>query len=134
MIARRTILPWGSLTARFGILAMAYLLLVNAYADGPASSFEQRFGRAYDLEKGQGDVEGALSVYESLLGDEEAQASGNTPRVLHSISLCFEKLGRLSEARHAWRRIADEYPHEKKWADLARKELRRIAALADRRT
>ena len=88
-------------------LGAIMLVTVMTVSAGEAD-IEQRFEAARHREVVRGDLRGAEQEYHSIL------ASPSTPRsvaarALFQLGQCFEKSGRISEARDAYARVKKEY-------------------------
>jgi Tol biopolymer transport system component len=102
------------------------LVLAMLGAAQAAQSAADLFQKALTLEKAEGDLEGAIALYEKIVtkGDDEALAA---QAQLH-IGICYEKLG-LGKAREAYQRVIDRFPKQVEAVQTARDKLALLAAL-----
>ena len=68
---------------------------------------KQLFQQGMMLENGQGDLQGAIKIYEQVLADEDADNAVKAKAQLH-IGLCYEKMGR-EEAIKAYELVVQNY-------------------------
>jgi len=103
------------------------LLLTFVGAGQTSQSSADLFQKALTLEKGKGDLEGAIALYEKVVakGDDEALAAQSQ---LH-IGLCYEKLG-LGRAREAYQKVIDSFPRQAEAVRAARDKLASLAAIS----
>ena len=105
----------------FVFLALALVILSSAYIQ---QSAEQLYQSGLYKEEVEGELEGAIAIYERILKD----FSGNratAAKALYHIGMCYEKLGKQG-AQKAYQRLIDEYPGQKKEVALAKERLARL--------
>jgi Tol biopolymer transport system component len=106
-----------------GVLFMASLLCVSAFLFSQSASalFEQGLFK----ENAEGDLSGAIAIFNRIVEDKATDPSIRAKAQLH-IGMCHEKLGQR-EAQAAYQKVIDGYPQQHQEVALARE---RIAALA----
>jgi len=112
--------------SHYGLLLCIYLLTVSSQAQAQreqeAALLLQRAKRVHDIE---GDLPRAIELYQSVVeyyADERHQAA----EALYRIGQCFELMGN-AEAAAVYRRVTDEYPNVREFANPA---LERFLSLA----
>ncbi len=92
----------------FVFLAFALVILSSAYIQ---QSAEQLYQSGLYKEEVEGELEGAIEVYERIIKDFPENES-TAAKALYHIGMCYEKLGK-QEALKAYQRLIDEYPGQK---------------------
>jgi Tol biopolymer transport system component len=87
-----------------------------------------RLERAIQLETVEGDLRGAIALYEQIVATHGGNAAV-AAKALYRLGGCHEKLGDR-EARSAYRRLIEEYPGQKDEVALARARLAALGATA----
>jgi len=105
------------------VLFMACLLGASVFllSQSATALFEQGLFK----ENAEGDLAGAITIFNRIVEDKAADPSIRAKAQLH-IGMCYEKLG-LREAQAAYQKVIDSYPQQHQEVALARE---RIAALA----
>jgi Tol biopolymer transport system component len=109
-------------------VALAILLGVAAPPGVSAQSPHDLMQRALVLEQAEGDLRGAIALYQRIVaehGDERAVAA----TALLQMGECYEKLGR-GEASAAYRQVLERYPDQTEAAARAEGRLQALARLA----
>jgi Tol biopolymer transport system component len=109
---------------RISILIVALLIVPLSSGVYASQSLYDLFQKALVLERADGKLREAISLYQKLV-DESEDRSLAAKAQLH-IGMCYEKLG-LTEARKAYQGLIDSYPEQLDEVALARE---RIAELA----
>jgi Tol biopolymer transport system component len=106
------------------VLFMACLLGASVFSISQSASalFEQGLMK----ENAEGDLAGAILVFNRVLADQSADPSIRAKAQLH-IGMCFEKLGQ-GEARAAYQKVIDGYPQQIQEVALARERMARLAS------
>lgn len=105
----------------FVFLASAVVILSSAYIQ---QSAEQLYQSGLYKEEVEGELEGAIEIYEKILVDFPENES-TAAKALYHIGMCYEKLGK-QEALKAYQRLIDEYPGQKQEVALAKERLARL--------
>lgn len=100
------------------LVTLVVAAISTAYAQQTA---EEIYQAALYQEEVQGNLEGALDVYQRILADFGDNRSVAARAQLH-IGLCYEKLG-LTEAQQAYRRVIADYPEHAEEVAVARERL-----------
>jgi tetratricopeptide (TPR) repeat protein len=81
------------------------------------------FQKALVKEKAEGDLEGAIALYQKVVekGEDEALAA---QAQLH-VGMCYEKLG-LGKAREAYEKVIERFPKQEESVRTAREKLARL--------
>jgi len=87
----------------------------------------QIFEKGLYLEESQGDLKGAISLYESIVKDDKAERAIAAKAQLH-IGLCSEKLG-MQNAQKEYQAVIDGYPEFENEVDIAKDRLSQLAKL-----
>ncbi|MCK4788920.1 MAG: PD40 domain-containing protein, partial [Desulfobacteraceae bacterium] len=69
----------------------------------------------------KGDLQGALTIFEQIVGNASADRSLRAKAQLH-IGLCYEKLG-LQEAQKAYQKVVNNYPEQTEVVKVANEKL-----------
>jgi len=105
----------------FIFLAFAIVILSSAYIQ---QSAEQLYQSGLYKEEVEGELEGAIEIYEKIIKDFPENES-TAAKALYHIGMCYEKLGK-QEALKAYQRLIDEYPGQKQEVSLAKERLARL--------
>lgn len=105
----------------FVFLSFALVILSSAYIQ---QSAEQLYQSGLYKEEVEGELEGAIEVYERIIKDFPENES-TAAKALYHIGMCYEKLGK-QEAQKAYQRLIDEYPGQKQEVALAKERLARL--------
>lgn len=106
-------------------VALGSLAAAAGAADDDAAS--RLFEKAYFLEHAEGDLAGAMALYETILADH-GDAHALAPRALYRLGRCQEKKGWREKAMASFKGLVDRYPNPPQWAAKARKALARLQA------
>jgi len=109
---------------RLTIPALALLLLLVGALPTRAQTGRELFQQALVMERSQGDLKGAISIYERIVR-EFATDRSLTASALLQLGECYEKQG-STQARQAYQRVVSEFADQ---ADLATQARTRLAAL-----
>ncbi len=106
------------------VLVMALTLTGVAAQERSAGAL---YERAYFLEQAEGDLQGAVELYQRILDEfpEERTVGG---RALLRIGLCYERSG-ADGAMSAYRRILDEFSDQEELVKVARERLAALESL-----
>lgn len=119
-------------TRRIGLIAMAWMALFAAQALRPAPALAQTghdlFQQALVKEQADGDLRGAIDLYERIARDF-ADDAALAARALIQMGQCYERLG-SQEARNAYRRVLERYPNEVESVEQARARLADLQRMA----
>lgn len=98
-------------------------------ADAVRSALE----RGVFAEESDGDLEAASKAYlEAVRVQAETREMGAT--ALYRLGEVYRKLGRLSDARQAFERLAREFPEQTRWVGLGAARLTHLAPKEDRKS
>jgi len=104
------------------VLALALMWTAEAAAQQTA---EELYQAGLYQEEVQGDLQGAIAVYQSILQEHPQNRVVAAQAQLH-IGLCLEKLG-LIEARQAYRDVIDGFPEQRDVVAMAQERLASLA-------
>jgi Tol biopolymer transport system component len=104
------------------VLALALMWTAEAAAQQTA---EELYQAGLYQEEVQGDLQGAIAVYQSILREHPQNRVVGAQAQLH-IGLCLEKLG-LIEARQAYRSVIDGFPEQRDVVAVAQERLASLA-------
>jgi Tol biopolymer transport system component len=109
---------------------VASLLVLAGFAASRSGEEDPavRLERAIQLETVDGDLRGAIVLYEQISASHGSNAAV-AAKALYRLGWCHEKLGDR-EAQAAYRRLIDEYPGQKDEVALARARLAALGAAA----
>lgn len=114
------------------ITIAAFALTLTLLCGGPllAQSGNDLYQQALVKERAEGDVEGAIELYQRIAREYAADRS-LAAKALVQMGLCYEKLG-LTEARQAYQQVIDGFPEQQGEVAVARERLALLAlALAE---
>ena len=103
------------------IAFLAFALTLPAGAPALAQTGHDLFQQALVKEQAEGDLRGAIDLYEQIARDF-ADDAALAARALIQMGQCYERLG-SQEARNAYRRVLERYPNELEWVEQARARL-----------
>ena len=109
---------------RISVLATAVVLVWLGGGIALAQNGYDLFQQALVKERAEGDIEGALELYQRIVREHGGDRS-LAARVLVQMARCYETLGR-PEARDAYQRVLREYAEQAEPVGVARA---RLAAL-----
>ena len=92
---------------RLTIPALALLLLLAGALPSRAQTGRELFQQALVMERSQGDLKGAISLYERIVR-EFATDRSLTASALLQLGECYEKQG-SAQARQAYQRVVTEF-------------------------
>jgi Tol biopolymer transport system component len=104
------------------ILATALIIVVNLPA--LAQSPEQLYQRGLVKEEGEGAMEEAISLYDQVADNSNADQALRAKALLH-IGMCYERMG-TQEAVEAYQRLVTNFPTQKNEVAIARERLNRL--------
>ncbi|MEM7584057.1 MAG: hypothetical protein AAF560_11790 [Acidobacteriota bacterium] len=110
---------------------MTLAVALAAVLSGPAlaaSNIELLLEEAVYLEETAGDLSAASEVYLKVLEAGQGQRA-DLARAHDRLATCYQKMGRLAEARHQWQELVQRYPEQKELVARARRELSSKPAL-----
>ena len=109
---------------KIGILFLACLLGATAFllSQNASSLFEQGLMK----ENAEGDLTGAISVFNRIVADKAADPSTRAKAQLH-IGICYEKLGQR-DAQAAYQKVIDNYPQQQQEVASARERMAKLVA------
>jgi Tol biopolymer transport system component len=97
-------------------------------AAGPQSAGEL-YERAYFLEQGRGDLEGAIKLYRQIVA-QYPEDRRTAARALLRLGLCYERLG-VDGATQAYRAILEKYSDQAEPARIAGEKLRALGRIQE---
>jgi Tol biopolymer transport system component len=111
------------ITVVLGLLALSCVVIQGFMYSQETTG--QIFERALYLEESQGDLKGAISLYETIVKDDNAERAVAAKAQLH-IGLCSEKLG-VQNAQKEYQAVIDNYPEFEKEVTVAKNRLSQLA-------
>ncbi len=87
----------------------------------------QLFQKALAMERGEGNLEGAIALYQRIV--RETQAEDLAAKAQLRIGICYEKLGK-SEAQKAYQLVIEKYPAQTAQVTAAKARLVELTATA----
>lgn len=109
-------------------LLVALLLVFSVAAGQEDESAEVQLRAALHKELVEGDLSGAIELYQKVVSNPNA-GRATIARALLQIGLCYEKLGD-AQARPVYRKLIDGYPEQLREVDVARRRLAEIAKMS----
>jgi Tol biopolymer transport system component len=109
------------------ILATALIIVVNLPA--LAQSPEQLYQRGLVKEEGEGAMEEAISLYDQVADNSNADQALRAKALLH-IGMCYERMG-TQEAVEAYQRLVTDFPTQKNEVAIARERLSSLIPMAE---
>jgi Tol biopolymer transport system component len=105
------------------VLCMASLLCVSVFLLSQSASalFEQGLFK----ENAEGDLSGAIAIFNRIVEDKAADPSIRAKAQLH-IGMCYEKLG-LREAQAAYQKVIENYPRQHEEVNAAKERISQLA-------
>lgn len=120
------------------VLPPVILLLVSLsavlQAATPAADLSTRYAAAREVELGLGTLGEAVSLYRALFPEAMSADRDLAATLLFRIGVCEREMGRVGEARQAWRQLVETYPPEHPVVARAREELKDLEREAGRLT
>ena len=114
--------------SRYAVGLLAALVLLTLSVVVRAESLVEMYQAAVAAEKGQGDLEQAITLYERVVNTQAKQ--GGDPalaaRAQIRLGLCRERLG-LRAARQAYQQVKEHYPEQSQAAATAGARLQSLA-------
>ena len=98
------------------------LLCMSSIPNAKAQNFEKTFQQAMIQEEGEGDLEQAIILYNSIANNNSADRMLRA-RALFQIGLCYEKLGN-QKAKNTYTKLISEYPDISEVISLAKPRLK----------
>lgn len=109
-MANRRLLQW-----------MCVIILIALTAPGFSQTSQQLLQKGLLKENSEGDLKAAITIYEKIVKDGDADRSIRAKAQLH-IGICYEKLG-LKEAQKAYQKVIDGYPEQAEVVKAAKEKL-----------
>lgn len=91
-------------------VSLAVIIMVGFPALTFSQTPSQLFQQGLLKENGEGDLQGAVAIYQEIVGNEETERSIRAKALLH-IGMCYEKLGK-QEAQTAYERVIEEFAEQ----------------------
>lgn len=85
---------------------------------------EQLYQKGLMQEEGEGNLQEAINIYNSVVENQNADQSLQAKALLH-VGLCYEKLGK-EEATKAYQKLVNNFPSQKNEVAIARERLSRL--------
>ena len=99
----------------------AIFIVVSITTPSFAQESEQLFQQGLMKENGEGNLQGAINIYEEIVADKNAETEVKAKAQLH-IGLCYEKLGK-TEAIKAYELVLQNYKNYKEEYNVASSRL-----------
>jgi len=109
------------------ILAAALIIVVNFPAT--AQTPEQLYQRALVKEEGEGAMEEAISLYDQVADNSNADQALRAKALLH-IGMCYERMG-TQEAVEAYQRLVTDFPTQINEVAIARERLNSLMPMVE---
>jgi len=109
------------------IIATALIIVVNLPA--LAQTPEQLYQRALVKEEGEGAMEEAISLYDQVADNSNANQALRAKALLH-IGMCYERMG-TQEAVEAYQRLVTNFPSQKNEVAIARERLASLLPIVE---
>ncbi len=109
-------------------LLVALLMVFSIAAGQEDDSPEVQLRAAMHMELVEGDLSGAIELYQKVASDPNAPRA-TVARALLQIGLCYEKLGD-TQARPAYQKLIDGYPEQRREVEAARRRLAEMAEMS----
>jgi Tol biopolymer transport system component len=119
--------PWSTIMRTSTITVAAALLMALGTVPALAQSGHDLFQQALVKERADGDLRGAIELYERIVQEFSADRT-LAATALVQMGECYEKLG-STEAERAYRRVLQDFADQ---AELVQQARTRLAALARR--
>jgi hypothetical protein len=105
------------------------LLIILAFLIGSTGSLysqnaEQQYQKGLMQEEGEGNLQEAINIYNSVVENQNANQSLQAKALLH-VGLCYEKLGK-DEATKAYQKLVNNFPSQKNEVAIARERLSKL--------
>ena len=108
---------------------MCVIILIALTSPLFAQTSQQLLQQGFLKENSEGNLEEAISIYEKIVKDGDADRSIRAKAQLH-IALCKEKLG-LQEAQKEYQKVIDNYPEYQQEVSIAKERLSKLVQLAE---
>ncbi|MFH1941670.1 MAG: hypothetical protein ABIL68_06155 [bacterium] len=105
------------------------IILIALTAPGFTQTSQQLLQKGLLKESSEGDLKAAITIYEKIVKDGDADRSIRAKAQLH-IALCKEKLG-LHEAQKEYQAVIDNYPEYRQEVSVAKERLSNLVKLAE---
>jgi Tol biopolymer transport system component len=109
------------------ILVAAFLFAGNSLSI--AQTPEQLFQKGLMKEEGEGKLQDAISLYDQIADNSNADLSIRAKALLH-IGMCYERMG-TQKAVEAYQRLVNNFPTQKNEVAIARERLNRLLLVAE---
>jgi Tol biopolymer transport system component len=103
-------------------------LVVGSLTSSLAQDAEKTFQQAMMKEEGEGNLEGAIEIYNTMVNDNSINRSLRA-KALMQVGICYEKLGKKN-AMHIYEKLISDYSDQTTIVARARKKLKSITGLA----
>ncbi len=118
----------GFRSAILSFLLILFSASLVVRAAGPPSAGEL-YERAYFLEQGRGDLEGAIKLYRQIVA-QYSEDRRTAARALLRLGLCYERLG-VEGATQAYRAILEKYSDQAEPARIAGEKLKALEKIQE---
>ena len=110
------------------IILLSAVSFVNAiFSDASAQIPEKLYQKALVKEEGEGALLEAISIYNQVADDQNAEKTLQAKALLH-IGMCYEKLGK-QEAVKAYQRVVSNFPEQKNEVTIAMERLSKLSVM-----
>jgi len=106
------------------IFLLITVLILGCASSSFSQAPEQSFQKGLMKEKGEGDLNAAIDIYNEIVSNQAADKSLQAKALLH-VGLCYEKLGR-TEATKAYQNLVNNFPGQKNEVAIARERLNKL--------
>ena len=111
------------------IFLLIAVLILGCASPSFSQAPEQSFQKGLIKEKGEGDLNAAIDIYNEIVSNQAADKSLQAKALLH-VGLCYEKLGR-AEATKAYQNLVNNFPGQKNEVTIAKERLSRLIHIAE---
>jgi len=112
------------------IFILVAALIVAGNLPSLAQTPEQLYQRGLMKEEGEGALQDAISFYNQIADNSDANQSLRAKALLH-IGMCYERMG-TREAVNAYQRLVTSFPTQKNEVAIARERLNRLLLIAEK--
>ena len=85
---------------------------------------EQQYQKGLMQEEGEGNLQEAINIYNSIVENQNADISIQAKALLH-VGLCYEKMGK-EEATKAYQKLVNNFPGQKNEVAIAKERLSKL--------
>jgi tetratricopeptide (TPR) repeat protein len=108
---------------KYKLFITVFVLLFLSFASSSAQNGYDLFQKALAKERGEGNLEEAIALYQKVIEETEDQSLAAKAQL--RIGICYEKLGikRIKEAQKAYQKVIENYPGQTETVKVAQEKL-----------